>query len=731
MAEKVKSDLDSRLDSEHPRKDHPIEWWFLQGYYEGIQYGRRHFMACLFRHNVAPNPAMSDNGFSLLISVLDPQTQKNEVLSQIDHHFIDNLRRFNREVWSGNLDQSLVETYIQEVLAHGPPHPIRLEKARVSLQDESLNITWKHFALKQTVDGFSLRFQEPESGRLCRFDLSPASSRMVVEDKKFGHADGMAYATYPTLRLSGSVGSEAVTGEAWFDHQWGRFGGWFVNHPRQGKLLGWDWFGINLDDGTEIVAMIHRDMENQQSVGTFGAVRFRDQEPLQLGKITATATRHWRSPRTHIDYPVQWRLKIREIDAEFTVEPLVDDQEIMMFGLVRAIWEGAGKVRGTIRGRPVEGRIRIELYGYGFIFDFQKYAGQYISEMDADLKQFLPRKINATKLREFIGKPVWKHDPLAHTETLAAPVWDLMARQGKRWRSLFALLLLEAFGVPSPPYRSLFSTVPELTHSGALIVDDIEDNSRMRRGEECIHLRYGLDVSLNAANTLYYLPYLLFADHPHLSDRQRLELYKIMVKHAVRAHFGQGLDIYWSRNMNAAHWRKWTKDALPEKILQMYAYKTSTAIEGLAETVGVISGAAPKNIKAGVDFSRVFGVAFQIMDDLHNLSRSDKWTKICGEDIVEGKMTLVLFRAIQKLKGSQKQMLLTIICSPDRRKNPEAVQEVIRLIRVSGAVEECRQQAKDMFEEGWRRLSRRLPNTEAKIMLRMLCQNLLNINYDL
>lgn len=202
--------------------------------------------------------------------------------------------------------------------------------------------------------------------------------------------------------------------------------------------MGWDWFGINLDDGTEMLAMIHRDMENHKAVGTFGAVRFRDQEPLQLGKIAANATRRWRSPQTHIDYPVQWRLKIPEIDAEFTIEPLVDDQEIMMFGLLRAIWEGAGKIRGTIRGRPVEGRVRIELYGYGFIFDFQKYTGQYIRELDEDLEKFFPRKINAAKLREFVGKPVWR----AHTETLATPVWDLITRA------------MESAGVPCSPCSS-------------------------------------------------------------------------------------------------------------------------------------------------------------------------------------------------------------------------------------------------------------------------------------
>jgi geranylgeranyl pyrophosphate synthase len=730
MANKLKSNVDIRINSEYPREDQPIEWWFVQGFYEGCQFGRRHFLACIFRHNVEPVPGRHDNGFSLIVSILDPQTQRNEVLSQIDPYLIANLQSFNRQAWCGNLDPSLADTYIQEVMAYGPPHPIRLEKAPVRLQAAPFSVSWKKYALKQTDAGFRLCFQEPESKRMCRFNLQPVSSRMVVEDKKIGQGDGMAYATYPTLRLIGLAGGETVSGEAWLDHQWGRYGGWFVNRSRQGKLMGWDWFGINLDDGTELLAMIHRDMKSNKSAGAFGAVHFQGQEPLQLDKIDAHPTRYWKSPRTHIDYPVQWRLKIRGIDAEFIIEPLADDQEIVMFGLLRAIWEGAGRIRGTIRGRPVTGRVRIELYGYGFIFDFQKYTGEYIRELDEDLKRFFPKEIKAAKLREFIGKPVWKHDPLAHTETLATPVWDLIARNGKRWRSLFALLLLETFGFSSQPYRSLFSTIPELTHSGALIIDDIEDNSRKRRGEDCIHLRYGLDVSLNAANTLYYLPYLLFADHPHLSDPQRLALYRIMVKHAVRAHFGQGLDIYWSRNMHVAQWEKWLDEAMPEKILQMYAYKTSAVIEGQAETVGVITGVAPRLIKAGVDFSRDFGVAFQIMDDLHNLSRSKKWTKICGEDIMEGKMTLVLFQAVKKLEGEPRKKLLAMICSKERRKTA-VVHEAIRLIRSSGAVEACRQQARDMFEDAWRRFSRRLPNSEAKIMLRMLCQNLLNVNFDL
>ncbi len=689
-------------------------------------------MACIFRHNVAPVDGVPENGYSLLLSVLDPQTGKHEVLSQVDNSFIKHLHRYNKEAWSGNLDTDLVETYIEEVTAHGPARPVRLEKAPVSLKASPLSIVWGDFALRQYNGVFHLSFREPESGGLCRLALAPERPRMFVHEERSRRVDSMSYATYPTMRLKGKAGGEPVSGEAWLDHQWGEYGGWLVNRPgKSRKLLGWDWFGINLDDGTELLATVHHNMNNSRPAGRFGVVRSQGRKPKYLSKITAVPQRRWESPRTHIVYPIEWRVKIGEIDADLLIEPLADDQEIGMFGMARAIWEGAGRVSGTIRGKRVSGRVRIELYGYGFIFRFKSYTDHFIAEMDKRLRDFFPRRITAARLQQFVGAPSFAHDPAAHTATLSKPVWDLIERRGKRWRSLFALLVLEAFGVRSQPFLKLFTVVPELTHSGALIVDDIEDDSLIRRGDECIHLRYGLDVSLNAANTIYYLPYILFADHPGISDKQRLELYRIMVRHAVRAHFGQGLDIYWSRNMAPGNLRAWLKPGTAGKIKQMYAYKTSTAIEGLSEQACVIARTNAQTLKACADFSRLFGVAFQIMDDIHNLSRSKKWTKMCGEDILSGKLTLVAFRALMRLKGADSRRLQAILCSKGARRKRAEVREAIDLIRGSGAVDVCRNEARRMFDEGWRGLSGVLPNSEPRIMLRMLCRNLLDINYDL
>ena len=78
--------------------------------------------------------------------------------------------------------------------------------------------------------------------------------------------------------------------------------------------------------------------------------------------------------------------------------------------------------------------------------------------------------------------------------------------------------MLEALGTPSADYQMLLAMMTELAHTGTLVIDDIEDRAQVRRGAEAIHLRYGIEVAINATNTVYFLPLLVLSNYPHLSD---------------------------------------------------------------------------------------------------------------------------------------------------------------------------------------------------------------------
>lgn len=723
--------FDDRLfSSECPHEADPLEWWFVHGYYENAAKDGRYFMASVFRSRVANDTSDSDHGWFLLLSVLNPALSEHRSHSRIDRTIRNLATPRYKGKWQGNLDRLIVETYADEVLKYGPPRPIRLADTSVAASTNPFGIVWDDFSLHQLQDGFQINYVEPDRGCNCRFHLKPLHPRIVIDRTESPRADAMTYASYPTMELRGDAAGEEVTGWAWFDHQWGSVKGWFFRNPGKDRLLGWDWLGINLEDGTELIVMLHRDMECMEPVSRFAVLRRGNDRPCILTDFTMTPRRYWTSEVTRVRYPVEWQVDIPGIGLSLHVEPFSDDQEIAVFGVMRAIWEGAGRVSGTMGDTAVSGRARLELHGYGYIFDFNKHIEGLIDHIDKHIEDYLPRTISEAQLQRYLGEPSWKHEPSAYTEMITRPIWDMLSRGGKHWRPLFGMFMLGSLGVTSGLFDRLICVISELPHVGTLIVDDIEDKSQVRRGQECVHLRYGDDLAINAGNTLYFVPYLILENHPHLTDAQRLRMYEIMVKRLSQAHFGQALDLYWSRNMTPSNLQHWMNDSIGPKILQMYAYKTAAVVEGLAELACVIAQAGGCVRETCVTFGRAFGVAFQIVDDVNDFSESHPGTKVRGEDISSAKLTYVVWRALEQLSEAKRSRLKDILGSEQLRQGEESLEEAIDLVHRSGAIESCRNLARTTLHREWERLSEKLPSSEPKIMLRTLCESLLNVMHD-
>lgn len=166
------------------------------------------------------------------------------------------------------------------------------------------------------------------------------------------------YYSRPHLAVSGAVTRggrrEAVRGSAWLDHEWS-------STYLAPEAAGWDWTGINLEDGGALMAFRIRDRDG----GAFwaaGTLRRRDGSTVHFGpgEVAFTPRREWRSPRTGAAYPVAMELRAGELGL--TLEPLMDDQELDSRGTTGAVyWEGA--VTALQGGKPV-GRGYLELTGY-------------------------------------------------------------------------------------------------------------------------------------------------------------------------------------------------------------------------------------------------------------------------------------------------------------------------------------------------------------------------------
>lgn len=163
------------------------------------------------------------------------------------------------------------------------------------------------------------------------------------------------YYSRPQLKVRGQAGGRRVTGSAWLDHEWSQA----YLAP---EAAGWDWTGINLEDGGAMMAFVMRARDG--GVHYAGAtLRTADGTVRSHGPdaVKFEVLRRWRSPRTGVDYPVAMRVTVGT--QRWVLEPLMDDQELDSRSSTGTIyWEGA--VRARPEGGAPAGRGYLELTGY-------------------------------------------------------------------------------------------------------------------------------------------------------------------------------------------------------------------------------------------------------------------------------------------------------------------------------------------------------------------------------
>lgn len=156
-----------------------------------------------------------------------------------------------------------------------------------------------------------------------------------------------------TRSTTAGAASQPVTGLAWFDHEWS-------SELLAPGVVGWDWCGINLDDGGALMAFRLRNREGS-SVWRDALWRSGRQGPVRRGLAPVfEPVRHWQSTRSGARWPVHMRLLLDGRRIE--LQPLFDDQELDARGSTGLrYWEGA--VTAMEGGRRI-GRGYLELTGY-------------------------------------------------------------------------------------------------------------------------------------------------------------------------------------------------------------------------------------------------------------------------------------------------------------------------------------------------------------------------------
>jgi predicted secreted hydrolase len=221
---------------------------------------------------------------------------------------------------------------------------------------------WRLAAAGGASAGWKLAAAQP--GYALELGLHPLTAPVLNGDAGLSRKSGAPgsasyYYSVPRIAVRGTLLRDgkplAVQGLAWLDREWGSGG-------LGPTAAGWDWFALELDDGTALMfyALRARDgSRDPHSAGTWVASSG-EAHGLASAAVGIDVTDHWTSA-DGVRYPAGWRIRVPALALDVGVRPVLADQELKT---TPRYFEGAVGVSGTRAGRALGGRGYVELVGY-------------------------------------------------------------------------------------------------------------------------------------------------------------------------------------------------------------------------------------------------------------------------------------------------------------------------------------------------------------------------------
>lgn len=245
---------------------------------------------------------------------------------------------------------------------------------------------------------------------------------------------------------------------------------------------------------------------------------------------------------------------------------------------------------------------------------------------------------------------------------------------GKRLRPALVLLSAGVFGKIEPHHHTL-SAVVEFIHTATLLHDDVVDESAMRRGRATANTLFGNAASVLVGDFVYSRAFQMMV------SIQNMRVMDILAEATNIIAEGEVLQLL---NINDA-------DISDEEYLRVIHYKTAKLFEAATRLGAVICEASEKNEQAMAEYGMRLGTAFQLIDDVLDLSgESEDIGKNLGDDIAEGKPTLPLLYAMRNGNESQRKLIRHVI----EQGGLEDLPAVIQAVKDTGALDYVRDVAK-------------------------------------
>ena len=294
-------------------------------------------------------------------------------------------------------------------------------------------------------------------------------------------------------------------------------------------------------------------------------------------------------------------------------------------------------------------------------------------------------------------------------QDLAKPLVDVLSRGGKGWRGYALAICCEMVGGDFDQLQDWLA-FSEILHAGSLIVDDVEDGARLRRGGPACHLIYGTPGAINSG-TLAYFQVQFLIENSGLSDGRKAAIYKEYIDLLRIAHIGQGLDLGLSiRSPLLLDLSDSGMATIEEHVCVSHKLKTGVPFRAFARIGATLGNGGSDEVTALGDFFLALGTAYQTIDDVINVAGLHNNTKERGEDLRTGRITLPVVHFLRSAAPAQRKHLLAELQAATS--DAATHMRLLHSLAGSGVLELCRAQARDAVRSELRVLKRTFPQAK-------------------
>lgn len=272
-------------------------------------------------------------------------------------------------------------------------------------------------------------------------------------------------------------------------------------------------------------------------------------------------------------------------------------------------------------------------------------------------------------------------------KALSGRLAEYPLRAGKGLRPALCLATCQAYGGPLAEALPSAAAL-ELFHNAFLVHDDIEDESVHRRGDPTMHQLYGTAIAINVGDALNVLTMTPLLDNLQVIGLEKtLRVFREIERMGRESVEGQAMELEW---VKSCHWGLTDRDYHVMTLKKTCWYTSITPCR-----IGALIGGGTKvDLDVFTRFGRDLGIAFQIQDDLLNLTgEEDRYGKEMAGDIREGKRTLMLINLLERCTAAERARVVATLSKRRDDKTDEEVDDVLALMHAHGCLDYGRERS--------------------------------------